>query len=139
MFEKIYVNQTKNDVRIIAQKVAQSLSKGDIILLNGNLGTGKTFFTKKLCGFLEVKDPVNSPSYVLLNEYTGKYKILHYDLFRISLVEEALALGVLDKLTEGITIIEWPEIIKEHINYKYIEMLFKHNGKNRDISLKYIV
>ena len=106
-----YLQQSKKDFTNIAKTIAKTLTKGDILLLYGNLGSGKTYFTRKLCSALGVKLLVNSPSYVLLNEYEGKYKIYHYDLYRLSTAEEALELGIIDRLSEGITIIEWAEII----------------------------
>ena len=132
----IYENQNKQDTESIAKKLAKTLLKGDIILLYGELGAGKTFFVNKLCKFLNVKSIVNSPSYVLLNEYEGQFNVYHYDLYRLSTQEEAIELGILERFSEGITIIEWPELIKEYIPKKRIEIQFEHNKDLRNIKIE---
>ena len=129
-----YHKLSKRDVICLAKKTAEDLTKGDILLLSGNLGSGKTYFVRKLCTYLGVKLLVNSPSYVLLNEYEGKYPILHYDLYRLSTTDEAVEIGILDRLSEAITIIEWPELIQDLLPKTYQKIHFKHNGKYRDIS-----
>ena len=120
---------------VIASEIAQTLTVGDIILLQGELGTGKTTFVILLCEQLKVKDIVNSPSYVLLNEYMGDLPIFHYDLYRLSSSEEAFELGILDRLTDGVTIIEWPNLIKNYLPKKRINIFLEHCGENRNISI----
>jgi len=130
-----YNDLTESKMTEIAKKVANELNCGDLILLYGNLGTGKTFFTNKLCTQLGVETIVNSPSYVLLNEYEGKWKIYHYDLYRLGTSEEAIELGIIERLKEGITIIEWPGLIEDYLPKKRIEVYFEHNGDFRNIKI----
>ena len=130
-FEKV----NKRTMIKIAKIIANRLQLGDILLLYGNLGSGKTYFTGKVCKSLGVKTIVNSPSFVLLNEYEGNFKINHYDLYRLVLPEEALEIGVLDKLNEGITIIEWPDLIKDFLPEKAIEIYIEHNEDLRNIEI----
>jgi tRNA threonylcarbamoyladenosine biosynthesis protein TsaE len=129
-------NLDKKNFEILAKKVSLSLQINDILLLYGQLGAGKTFFVSKLCKYLNVLNIVNSPSYVILNEYTGKFKIFHYDLYRLSTEHEALEIGVLDRLKEGITIIEWPELVKDYITMEHINIFFQINNKTRDIIIE---
>ena len=131
----LYNNINKSDTIRLAKEIGKTISKGDILLLYGELGTGKTFFVNNLCKYLKVKTIVNSPSYVLLNEYEGVFSVYHYDLYRLSSPEEALELGILDRLNDGITIIEWAEIIKKYIPNKYIEIYFEYNKNNRNIKV----
>jgi len=131
----IYRSANKTKVNEIAKDIAHTLKNGSVLLLQGNLGTGKTFFTSKICNHLNVKDLVNSPSYILLNEYEGKHRIFHYDLYRLTSPEEALELGILDRLNEGITIIEWPELVKDYMPKDSLCIHFTHNGKFRDINV----
>jgi len=130
-----YNDLTESKMTEIAKEVANELNCGDLILLYGNLGTGKTFFTNKLCTQLGVETIVNSPSYVLLNEYEGKWKIYHYDLYRLGTSEEAIELGIIERLKEGITIIEWPGLIEDYLPKKRIEVYFEHNGDFRNIKI----
>jgi tRNA threonylcarbamoyladenosine biosynthesis protein TsaE len=130
-----FLKVNKTEITKIAKKIAEKLTMGDTLLLYGNLGSGKTYFTSKLCAYLGVKSLVNSPSYVLLNEYEGKYKIFHYDLYRLTSAEEIMELGIMDRLFEGITIIEWPELIKKYLPKKCISIHFEHNGKYRDVTV----
>jgi tRNA threonylcarbamoyladenosine biosynthesis protein TsaE len=97
----------------IAADFAVKMRMGDVLALVGPLGAGKTVFTKGLCGALECKDLVSSPSYTLVNIYEGRYKIYHVDLYRIEKPDEIADLDP-DKLfyPDGITIIEWAEKVK---------------------------
>lgn len=92
----------------LAIAFADSLSGDEIILLNGELGAGKTTFTKSLAKALGVTDIVTSPTFAFMREYYGKYKISHYDMYRAENQDELFELGIYDNLTEpGIAIIEW--------------------------------
>ena len=133
-----YKNQTEQDIDNIAKEIAKNIKGNELFLLYGNLGSGKTFFTNKLCKHLGLESLVNSPSYILLNEYSGDTQVLHYDLYRLSSSIDAIELGILDRLSEGITIIEWPELIREYITRECIEIHFSHAGENRDLEIKYI-
>lgn len=92
----------------LAIAFAESLSGDEIILLNGELGAGKTTFTKSLAKALGVTDIVTSPTFAFMREYYGKFKISHYDMYRAENQDELFELGIYDNLTEpGIAIIEW--------------------------------
>ena len=130
-----YKNQSKNDFVKLAKELATSIKCGDILLMYGNLGAGKTYFTNKLCTALGVKTIVNSPSYVLLNEYAGKWNIYHYDLYRLNAADEVIELGIIERLNDGITIVEWPELIDEYLPKKRIEIHFEHNNDKRNIKI----
>ena len=113
------------------EKIANALAKNskgtEIIALYGDLGAGKTCFTKGLTKALKVNtDDVHSPTFTLLNEYNGKYKIYHFDMYRINSFEELYSLGFFDFIENGIIITEWSEnidkflpenAIKVHIEY----------------------
>ena len=130
-----YIKVNKSKVNEIAKGIASGLGNGSILLLFGNLGTGKTYFTNQICNCINVKELVSSPSYILLNEYEGKYKVFHYDLYRLSSAEEAFELGIIDRITDGITIVEWPEIICDYLPDTSTKIHFSHNGKFRDITI----
>ncbi len=126
---------SEKDTIALAKEIAPTLKKGDIIALFGELGTGKTFFTKQLCSFLGVRENVSSPSYVLMNEYSGKYSIYHLDLYRLESEEEVLELGIHEFLDHGLTIIEWPELAKNILPEKTINISFSFEDGFRKVEI----
>ena len=96
-----------------AKKFAKSLVGGERVLLNGDLGAGKTTFTKYLAKYLGVKDEVTSPSFTILKQYNGKkFKINHFDLYRIEDISELQEMGFEEYLNTdngSILLIEWGE------------------------------
>ena len=92
-----------------------SLSKGDSVLLRGNLGAGKTVFSRGFARGLGITEPVSSPTYTIVQEYElpAGGRLYHLDLYRISGVNAALAFGVDEFLDDpqGISLIEWPDRI----------------------------
>lgn len=110
----------------------------DIILIIGEVGTGKTTLIKEYCKLIGVEEIVNSPTYTLINEYQNKSsKIVHMDLYRVEDVKEINELGLFEYLDKNIVIIEWPEIILKMIDIKYslINITFI-NEKERKLSIK---
>ena len=110
----------------------------DIILITGEVGTGKTTLIKEYCKLIGVEEIVNSPTYTLINEYQNKSgKIVHMDLYRVKDINEINELGLFEYLDNNIVIIEWPEIILKMIDIKYslINITFI-NEKERKLSIK---
>lgn len=94
--------------------LAHLLQPGDIVLLEGDLGAGKTTLTKGIAQGLGVKGYVNSPTFTLVNEYNGRLPVYHLDCYRLESGREALDFGIEEYLYgDGVTIIEWPERISE--------------------------
>ena len=127
--------KTEQDTISLAKGISKSVKMGDVLALYGDLGAGKTFFTKHFCKFLGVDENVSSPSYVLMNEYLGDYHIAHLDFYRLGNIEEVLELGLHDIFESGITIIEWPEIGEEILPEKTIRLKFFFDGKNREVKI----
>jgi tRNA threonylcarbamoyladenosine biosynthesis protein TsaE len=112
----------------------------DIILITGEVGTGKTTLIKEYCKLIGVEETVNSPTYTLINEYQNKRgKIVHMDLYRVKDINEINELGLFEYLENNIVIIEWPEIILKMIDTKYsmINITFI-NEKERKLSINNI-
>jgi len=112
----------------------------DIILITGEVGTGKTTLIKEYCKLIGVEEKVNSPTYTLINEYQNKRgKIVHMDLYRVKDINEINELGLFEYLENNIVIIEWPEIILKMIDIKYsmIDITFI-NEKERKLSINNI-
>ena len=134
---------SENKTEELANKVVKKLKLGDIIFLYGEIGVGKTTFVKYLVnGFQKKKRlkeiEVTSPTFTLLNEYKiDQFKINHYDLFRIKSVEELDNLEIFSDYQSTITLIEWPQIIKERPE-NLIELNFKYEKdyKNRSVQIR---
>lgn len=97
-----------------AYALARKLSIGDVITLNGDLGAGKTTFTKGLAKGLGIKRNVNSPTFTIIKEYTGRLPLHHMDLYRLDHGEEDLGLEEYFE-GQGVTVIEWADRIAERL------------------------
>ena len=97
-------DETKN----IALEFSKDLKNGDVVILNGDLGTGKTFFVKEVGKLFGINN-VSSPTFALVNEYSGRIKIYHFDFYRIEKSDELFDIGFNDYLNdnEAIIFIEW--------------------------------
>lgn len=114
----------------IAENYAKTLSRGDVVLLQGEMGAGKTTFVKGLAKGLGVTDEVTSPTYAYMNDYDGV--LYHYDCYRLSSGEDAEALGLTDYFyADGVSVIEWSENIKSVLpkNCKTVQILKTDKGR----------
>src|SRR3989338_11070284 len=110
---------------ILGEKLAKKLRRGDVVALSGNLGSGKTTFTKGIGKGLGVKNPrrINSPTFVLIKEYDGKMPLYHLDLYRLDAFREIENLAAEEYIYgKGVTLIEWAEKIKCLLPKKYISV-----------------
>lgn len=129
------VSKSENDTKRIAKKVAEKLKQGDIIVLSGDLGSGKTKFTEGFLQFWNLEDEISSPTFTIVNEYNApKFNINHFDVYRLSDIDEFYAMGGTEYFENGISIIEWGEII-EDILPEHIKITFKKNCKNTEIRI----
>ena len=99
----------------LGKTIGGSLISGDIILLFGDLGAGKTCLTQGICNGLGLNDDIyiRSPTFTLINEYPGRFPVYHIDLYRIDNHEEIYSLGLEEILfNRGVTIIEWAEKLR---------------------------
>lgn len=106
---------SEKDTFSIGKKIGVQAKKGDIYLLHGDLGVGKTVFTKGFAQGLGVWEPITSPTFTLIQEYQeGRLPFYHFDVYRIGDVEEMYDLGVEEYLFgDGVCLIEWPSRIEE--------------------------
>ena len=122
--------QTKN----FASKIAKKIKIGSVIALNGDLGSGKTTFSQGFAKGLGVEQHVGSPTFKLVSEYSGStMKLYHVDCYRLESSEEFLNLGGENLLLpyDGITLIEWANIIEELLPLDFIEIKFTRFKDNR--------
>lgn len=125
------------DTKAVASEFAVLLKPGDVITLNGNLGSGKTFFVNSVCEKLGVSY-VNSPTFSIVNEYDGNSKIYHFDFYRIENTVELYDIGFEDYLNDldSIIFIEWAGMIPDVLPNTRYEVNFELDDKHsRKISI----
>jgi len=127
----------------LASRFSKKLKPGNTVFLYGEMGVGKTTFIRYLINIFQKNNKlkiteVTSPTFNLLNEYQiNKIKINHYDLFRLKIVEEIKNLDLFEDNTNTITLIEWPQIIKEKPK-NLIELIFEYgkDHQTRSVQIK---
>ena len=122
------VNQTLR----LGKKIAANLKGGEIILLSGSLGAGKTVLAKGIARGLGINpNEVVSPTFVLLRVYQGKHLLQHFDFYRIKTPREIFILGYQEYLySEAVTVIEWPERLKFLLPKEFLKIKLISKGKN---------
>ena len=133
----------ENKTKFIARVFAKNIKVGDVLFLIGELGVGKTTFIKFLINFFQINKnhsvtEIPSPTFNLVNEYQIDSLILkHYDLYRIKNEKELNSIGIFEDNSEQITLIEWPEIIKNHKikNIVYLYFEYDEDYKNRYLTI----
>jgi len=124
----IFLSNSPAATSVLGKRVGESLKAGSILALIGELGCGKTLFTRGVCTGLGVPlRQVNSPTFVLVNEYTGKFPVLHMDLYRLGEIAEGFEIGVLDYLSRaesGVIVVEWAEKLLPLLPDDYLKVEF---------------
>lgn len=106
------ISNSPAETEKIGEKLAQNLKGTEVIALFGGLGMGKTAFTRGLCRGLGVADGVSSPTFALVNEYSGKVNIYHFDMYRVTTWDDLYSTGFFDYIDTGVLVIEWSENIE---------------------------
>lgn len=106
----IFLSKRREDTEAFAADYAKTLSRGDVVLLDGDMGAGKTVFAKGVAKGLGIEEEVTSPTYAYMNDYDGR--LFHYDCYRIESPEQAEALGLTDYFDMGgVCLVEWAQNI----------------------------
>lgn len=135
------LSRSEQETKQFGERLSKCLKPGDIICLNGELGSGKTTLVKGIAKGLEVKEgKVNSPTFVLMNIYNGKMPIYHFDLYRINDNEQMAPLGFSEFFYgEGISVIEWAERLSGFAPKDCLKIQLKHKKENeRDLKVSAI-
>ena len=118
-------SQSADQTRELGRQVGRAAQPGDVVLLAGNLGAGKTVFTQGLGEGLGVKETVNSPTFVLLREYHGRLTLYHYDLYRLDDIEQAVAREWQEFLYgDGLSAVEWADRASELLPPEHLLLEF---------------
>jgi len=125
----IFLSNSPAATSSLGKRVGERLKAGSIVALMGELGCGKTLFTRGICAGLDVPlRQVNSPTFILVNEYTGKFPVFHIDLYRLGDIAEGFEIGILDYLSRaesGVIVVEWAEKILPLFPDSYLQVQFQ--------------
>ena len=136
------ISHSENETKLIGKKFAERLKKGDVIVLTGELGSGKTKFTEGVLEHFGLENEISSPTFNIVNEYISKnINIYHFDVYRLEDEDEFYAIGGEEYFDKGICLIEWGEMIESVLPKKYIHITFNRNYENddsREIVFEYI-
>lgn len=130
--EQIFYSRSEKETEELAALIARSLPAGGMVLLRGNLGAGKTVFSRGFARGLGCEDTLSSPTYTIVQEYqlpSGE-RLYHMDLYRIADAASALGFGVDEFLDDpkAYKLIEWPERIESLLPEKYLTVEITHKG-----------
>lgn len=128
-----------NDMKAVAVEIATGLAVGDVILLEGDLGAGKTTLASMIINALCQRDDVEvtSPTFNIMQSYsTPRGEVWHYDLYRVRNQEELDELGIYESMQQAITIIEWPQLALPLVKTgKYIHIAISYAGNGRSLKI----
>ncbi|HEY8892767.1 MAG TPA: tRNA (adenosine(37)-N6)-threonylcarbamoyltransferase complex ATPase subunit type 1 TsaE [Clostridium sp.] len=111
-----FIVTTVDETYKLGELLGALVNSGDIICLIGDLGTGKTHLTKGIAKGLDIKDHITSPTFTIVNEYTGRLKLYHFDVYRVNDPDEIAAIGFDEYIfSDGVSVIEWANYIKDLI------------------------
>jgi tRNA threonylcarbamoyladenosine biosynthesis protein TsaE len=110
-----FVSKSAKSTEELGSRIAGVLKGKEMIAMFGDLGAGKTAFTRGLCEGLGIVEGVSSPTFAIVNAYSGRYPVYHFDMYRIKDIDDLFATGFYDYIGTGITIIEWSENIESEL------------------------
>lgn len=120
--------------KLFARRLAAILEKGDVLVLSGELGAGKTKFVEGLLSYYNLEHEISSPTFTIVNEYhNSSVDIYHFDLYRLKDIYEFENIGGEEYFSKGICIFEWGELIEDVLPNNYIKITFEKDDKNPDI------
>lgn len=137
-----FISNSENDTLNFAKGFAKNLNIGDVVVLQGELGAGKTKFTEGILTYFNLQDEISSPTFTIVNEYSSNnINIYHFDVYRLESSDEFYAIGGEEYFSDGICLIEWGEIIEDALPPSYIHITFEkdtNNENKRIININFI-
>ena len=133
------ITESLEETQLLGRKIGASISAGTVICLTGDLGSGKTSFVQGLAMGLEVSDDyyITSPTYVLINEYPGRYPLFHVDLYRIEDPVDFEDIGLYEILRgKGVVVVEWADKLSKDFLAEYLAIHFEIlNDESRKLTI----
>lgn len=130
---EIISNSEKETIEL-GKKIASKLTKGMVIVLTGDLGSGKTKLTEGILTYFGLENEISSPTFTIVNEYdTDSLKLYHFDVYRLADIDEFYAIGGDEYFEKGASIIEWGELIEEALPHDYVKINFSRDLENEHL------
>ena len=135
--EKVFVCPTLEATQKAAAEIATMLQGTEVVAYFGDLGAGKTTFTRYLCEALGVRDEVTSPTFAMVHEYhSGPFPVYHFDMYRVEGEDSLFSTGYYDYLGRGLLLIEWSENIRELLHEDAWRLTLSYADEGRVIRLE---
>ncbi|MGJ7439243.1 tRNA (adenosine(37)-N6)-threonylcarbamoyltransferase complex ATPase subunit type 1 TsaE [Streptococcus equinus] len=131
----MFYSHNEDELMAYGYRLGQKLQAGDVLVLTGNLGAGKTTLTKGIARGLDINQMIKSPTYTIVREYEGRLPLYHLDVYRIGNDPDSIDLD--DFLYgDGVSVIEWGELLEEDLLGDYLEVVITPSGDGRQIELQ---
>ena len=131
-----FTSHNSDETMDFASNLASKLHVGDVVVLTGELGAGKTKFTEGFLRYFGLDKEISSPTFNIVNEYKkDDINIYHFDVYRLEDVSEFYAIGGEEYFSSGICIIEWGELIEDALPTDYIKISFEKDLSNENVRL----
>ena len=130
---------SEEETKKVARQIAKNIENNAVIVLNGELGAGKTKFTEGFLSYFDLQNEISSPTFTIVNEYrNSKATVYHFDVYRLEDIDEFYAIGGEEYFSKGICIIEWGEIIEEALPQHYMKIDIKKDEENTEKRIIFI-
>jgi tRNA threonylcarbamoyladenosine biosynthesis protein TsaE len=127
------VTRSAGETVSLAERVGALLRAGDLVVLAGALGTGKTTFARGIAGALGVTEPVISPTFTIVRRYVGRLPLAHVDVYRLDTLQELHDVGFDELLDDRtVTLVEWGDVVAPALPRERLEVLLEANGPGDD-------
>ncbi|SDP08983.1 tRNA threonylcarbamoyladenosine biosynthesis protein TsaE [Streptococcus equinus] len=131
----MFYSHNEDELMAYGYRLGRKLQAGDVLVLTGTLGAGKTTLTKGIAKGLDIDQMIKSPTYTIVREYEGRLPLYHLDVYRIGNDPDSIDLD--DFLYgDGVAVIEWGELLEEDLLGDYLEIIITPSGDGRDIELQ---
>ena len=131
-----FVSHNESETMHFAYNLASKSKIGDVIVLTGELGSGKTKFTEGFLKYFNLDEEITSPTFTIVNKYKKtNITIYHIDVYRLEDVDEFYVIGGEEYFSNGICIIEWGELIEEILPHDYIKISFEKDNSDENVRI----
>lgn len=131
-----FISKSESETKSFAKKLASKLKVKDIVVLTGELGSGKTKFTEGFLSYFNLESEISSPTFTIVNEYKNNdINIYHFDVYRLEDSSEFYEIGGDEYFENGICLIEWGELIQDALPKNYIHIVFEKSKEDENIRI----
>lgn len=131
-----FISKCETDTKSFAKKLASKLKSKDVVVLTGELGSGKTKFTEGFLSYFGLENEISSPTFTIVNEYKkDDINIYHFDVYRLEDSSEFSEIGGEEYFENGICLIEWGELIEDVLPKNYIHITFSKDDHNENVRI----